>query len=512
MLTVSLSDVARTTDLRIDPHHYDLAARLDGFIDQMKDEAALTWPRVSQVSNGENLPASLYLQDGTTSDVLYASVGAISQFALRPSSCVSLRSDAEGLSDETVTELSARPNEIWITRSGTPGIAWPVLAMPEALTDSRIIPSGFLIRLTCDTSMLEPAYVAAVMNHPVWRVWSSSLAAGKRQRNLSQDHLAAISIPRLALETQRDLGSSYVQALRDVEADLAREQNLYALCDEILVARTGLQVLRVQRSVGLVEQVPLNLVALNGSLRIDHRSVRTDLRSIQEAVMSQPGRALAHLVRQLVRNGQPTLLPVDEQEPPRVIATGSIQFGAVQLAATKQGISEERATGEDRQASSGDLLITMDGEGSIGKAAVFDGDYEAVCDSHVAILRLSNPTLAYAVACFVNSSMGQAQINRLISGATGQLQISNGDLLSLWVPQVILDQANAIRTDYKAALETFEGLVTKVRRRICQEAVAVTARLIEADALPSPALQFLERFQSADELLALLATLKPKMF
>jgi hypothetical protein len=69
-----------------------------------------------------------------------------------------------------------------------------------------------------------------------------------------------------------------------------------------------------------------------------------------------------------------------------------------------------------RQIRQGDILIAMDGEGSIGKAAVFSGDYVAVPDSHLGILRLG-PELAWALACYLNSSLGQAQIELAISGS-----------------------------------------------------------------------------------------------
>lgn len=83
----------------------------------------------------------------------------------------------------------------------------------------------------------------------------------------------------------------------------------------------------------------------------------------------------------------------------------------------------------------GDVLISSIGFGSIGKVQVFDkvGQYGTVSEVTVIRQHTFNP---YFLAAFFQSSFGQMQIERYITGATGQLHLKPSDVERFYVPRL----------------------------------------------------------------------------
>jgi type I restriction enzyme, S subunit len=86
----------------------------------------------------------------------------------------------------------------------------------------------------------------------------------------------------------------------------------------------------------------------------------------------------------------------------------------------------------------GDVLISSIGFGSIGKVQVFDkvGTYGTASEVSVVRQRQMNP---YYLAAFLRSRFGQLQINRCITGATGQLHLYKRDVETFFVPNLPKD-------------------------------------------------------------------------
>ncbi len=70
-----------------------------------------------------------------------------------------------------------------------------------------------------------------------------------------------------------------------------------------------------------------------------------------------------------------------------------------------------------------DLLIASTGEGTLGKATVYDSDVKALADGHVTIVRLDDRISPEYGAWYLRSEFGQKQINRLFTGATGLIEL-----------------------------------------------------------------------------------------
>ncbi len=98
----------------------------------------------------------------------------------------------------------------------------------------------------------------------------------------------------------------------------------------------------------------------------------------------------------------------------------------------------------------GDVLISSIGFGSIGKVQVFDkeGSYGTVSEVTVVRQRKLNP---FYLAAYLRSEVGQLQINRYITGATGQLHLSPRDVEKFFVPILPTDKQVEFERIYNSA-------------------------------------------------------------
>jgi hypothetical protein len=159
-------------------------------------------------------------------------------------------------------------------------------------------------------------------------------------------------------------------------------------------------------------------------------------------------RLSSYLPEAFVKGRQPTYLEEPgEEEFAYVVSTLAVQvlqINARDCRFTPKSFYD--GVGKQRQLRDGDIVLTMDGGTSIGKAAVFDltAFSEAVevdsdevfvtVDSHVAVLRpqgISSLALAYLLA----SPIGQAQFQRAESGASGQTAVTEDDVRYFQLPQ-----------------------------------------------------------------------------
>lgn len=113
-----------------------------------------------------------------------------------------------------------------------------------------------------------------------------------------------------------------------------------------------------------------------------------------------------------------------------------------------------------------DILISSIGQGSIGKIQLFrsDGDFATV--SEVTVVRVMGYSAA-CVAAFLASKYGQAQIERYVTGATGQLHLYPNDVDRILVPDFsqnfqsriscIYDRQAAEHTASRSSQELAEG-------------------------------------------------------
>lgn len=75
----------------------------------------------------------------------------------------------------------------------------------------------------------------------------------------------------------------------------------------------------------------------------------------------------------------------------------------------------------------GDVLVNGTGVGTIGRAAAYLHEQRALPDNHVTVLRTTGVDPIY-LAVFLNSLLGQLQIERHIRGSSGQIELYPSDI------------------------------------------------------------------------------------
>jgi hypothetical protein len=471
------SELAASPSSRLDVRYHLLMRLVQPFFQGLERPVRLV-DVLDAVANGVNLPASLYADDLTEATALYASVTSLSQFALREASCVPLVIPERFLVGNklTVEQASAQRQEVLLTRSGTPGIAWPATLAPEGLP---VIPSGFLIRLLLAKGF-DPIALAAILNHPCWRLLTLALSAGKRQDNIGQPALAAILLPRLNESQQTRITQCYTQTLNQIR-DILAEEPFMEVCDNILSDVLQLPSPPIESRAVMAAVVSLEDVAATPSLRADNRWHGVPNRLVRGA-LAEESVPLGSVVGGMpVKGRQPDYLE-EAEDGAFAIATGTLQAGQVALDLAKPVTLTSAAR---FPVQSGQLLVAMDGDGSLGKAGVVGpSDAELTVDTHIAKVPVNgSPDLNKALACWLNSTWGRTQTAGLMTGATGQTQLRPTDLLRVLVPQVLVDRPDEVASAYQNVLTTFDTPARHARQAICDGSAEITEILMEEGTL-----------------------------
>ena len=244
-IRVALQDVARADTARLDPKYHLMFRLASPLLDALVEPARLG--EIAVFANGVNLPKAAYADAAPDTDTYYLSVAAIAPFVLSLRDSNPLRLSRDGTliasTELSVEAVKATDHEVLVVRSRAtaPGVAWPSDDAPPAL---RLVPAGFLIRVLLEEGT-PPAFVAAVLNHPCWRLLTAGLAAGKSQDNLSQPVLASIPVPRISRMAQQEVAARYSALLNQLRELYELEADLASVCDDLLVFSGGLAVIHL---------------------------------------------------------------------------------------------------------------------------------------------------------------------------------------------------------------------------------------------------------------------------
>lgn len=170
---------------------------------------------------------------------------------------------------------------------------------------------------------------------------------------------------------------------------------------------------------------------------------------------------------------QPEYLDQPTEDSVPVINTLSIQNLAIREADCRHIAREDfEALSNERRLQKRDVLLTVDGGVSIGKAVLFCSTGDFTIDSHVVVLRpsgLSPLALVYLLA----SPLGQMQFRRAESGASGQTSVTEDDVRRFIFPTAILETIDDVATKIEAERQQ----ISKERRALDQKEAALWKRL-----------------------------------
>lgn len=171
-------------------------------------------------------------------------------------------------------------------------------------------------------------------------------------------------------------------------------------------------------------------VAKDGTTRLDFKYWDADVLGRISELLGDGAKPLKELNTVPTRRGKSpsAALYVDKRDGyAMVVKAGSsvTPFGNV----VDSGDWIEKAVYDEMPDTSklirGDVLLSSTGDGTLGKAAVYDDDSPAVADGHVTILRV-NPRKVDPryLADYLRQGFGRVQSNRLFTGSTGLIELT----------------------------------------------------------------------------------------
>jgi len=123
----------------------------------------------------------------------------------------------------------------------------------------------------------------------------------------------------------------------------------------------------------------------------------------------------------------------------------------------------------------GDILISSIGWGSIGKVATFTHSEQMVTVSEVSVIRQTEIE-PLALQIFLQSPLGQLQLERKITGSTGQLHLYPRDIGTVVIPHLVPSLQQQI-----ADLVTQSWEARQKARQLLEEAKSKVENLIEGE-------------------------------
>lgn len=174
--------------------------------------------------------------------------------------------------------------------------------------------------------------------------------------------------------------------------------------------------------------------------RIDAQYFRPLFTEIEQR-LTATGRAvnLGSILEVNARGRQPTY---DDSGLP-VINSKHVRTNRVILSGNRTATED----GAKIKIQQGDVLLNGTGVGTIGRAAPYLHKNPALPDNHVTVLRSSAVDPVY-LAAFLNSPLGQSQIERHIKGSSGQIELYPQDISKI----VFWDAPKSVQSEVRTAV------------------------------------------------------------
>ena len=121
----------------------------------------------------------------------------------------------------------------------------------------------------------------------------------------------------------------------------------------------------------------------------------------------------------------------------------------------------------------GDVLLASTGDGTLGKACVYDEKFPAIADSHVTIIRVNPKTIyPYYLADYLRNGFGACQIERLYTGSTGLIELTpeQVDGIMIELPRTIDEQKGIskklrkLEKQYSKKMSEAEAILKETRK------------------------------------------------
>ena len=118
----------------------------------------------------------------------------------------------------------------------------------------------------------------------------------------------------------------------------------------------------------------------------------------------------------------------------------------------------------------GDVLLASTGDGTLGKACVYDAAHPAIADGHVTIIRVDTKKIdPYYLADYLRYSFGSLQVNRLFTGSTGLIELTPEQVDSIVIElPVSVDDQKSISTQIRSLEARYNAMLFEAKELLTQ--------------------------------------------
>lgn len=218
----------------------------------------------------------------------------------------------------------------------------------------------------------------------------------------------------------------------------------------------------------------LSLIATSHALRCDSKLADPAFLEIENKIRKTGFFELHRfLPNPLVKGIQPEYLDQPTNDSVPVVNTLSIQNLSIQVESCRHISNEDfEDVSQDRKLQKNDVLLTVDGGTSIGKACLFTREEDFTVDTHVLIVRPKGIS-PLAVVYLLASPLGQMQFRRAESGSSGQTSVTEDDIRRFIFPSSILENLEHIAKE----IEKERKEIAQERKKLSERENAVWKRL-----------------------------------
>ncbi|WP_296720951.1 restriction endonuclease subunit S [Erythrobacter sp.] len=335
--------------------------------------------------------------------------------------------------DDANKRSSLQVDDLILSTRGTVGNC--ALVTREALP-ANLDQDVARISLRADSD-IRPKYTVAYLNSKFGQDHIARHASGMVQQGLSLAKVRKVPIPVLAANLQAAIAECVDRALEERRNSVAS----WTKAEDKLLDVLGLG--------DWAPPEPLTYGARASDAvaagRLDAQYFRPLFQEVEQRLQATGGAvALRHIVTVNARGRQPQY----DDFGLSVINSKHVRTNRVILDNNRTAIE----AGSPVQICSGDVLVNGTGVGTIGRAAVYLHDEPALPDNHVTVLRTDKIDPVF-LSVFLNSPLGQRQIERYIKGSSGQIELYPHDIAQIVVWDAPDDVQQSVRNSVLSAFD-----------------------------------------------------------
>lgn len=361
------------------------------------------------------------------------------------------------VSSKEVEQYTLSPRDVLFNRTNSYEWVGRMGLYMDCLDGDPVFAS-YLVRFRTNEDSLLPETLVAFLNckYGVAEVKRRSRQS-INQTNVNPEEVKHILIPLLCMQLQERIAELFergYRCLEDANRMMERAENQ-------LLAELGL--------ANWSPPEPLTFTASASQVSIANRIDAQYFRPLFSEIdnrLRETGRAvdLGTILTTNARGRQPHY----SEEGLPVINSKHVRTNRVLFENNRSALEDGSPVVIQRN----DVLINGTGVGTIGRVAPFLHDVDALPDNHVTVLRTDRVDSVY-MSVFLNSPLGQMQIERHIKGSSGQLELYPSDIAQVRIWDAPEDVQKSVRDSVMSAFEQERSSIEllEAARRVVEIAI-----------------------------------------